>query len=97
MSRIVSQVVAVCTEPKPHVERDRAPDRQAAVSRPAGLRVRDRHRMIPVCSWCQRVRDEAGCWAPMEGGLMADASAALTHGVCPECAHKHFPHRRTAA
>lgn len=95
MSRLMSQVMAVCTEPEPSMERDQTPARQVAVARPAGLRVRGR--MIPVCSWCQRVRDEAGQWAPMEGVLLADAGAALTHGVCPECAQKHFPHRRTAA
>ena len=95
MSRLMSQVVAVCTESEPCLEQDQTPARQVAVSRPAGLRVRGR--MIPVCSWCQRVRDEAGQWAPMEGAPAGDGDLPLTHGVCPECAQKHFPHRRTAA
>ena len=48
-------------------------------------------RVISVCSWCRRVRGEAGSWTPAERGLLEGAGLSLTHGLCPECARKHFP------
>ena len=39
----------------------------------------------PVCSRCQKVRDEQGCWRPIEAYLEAQAGSATRHGLCPEC------------
>ena len=50
--------------------------------------------LVPVCGWCGKVRDEAGAWIPVEQNL---TGRILTHGVCPDCARKLFPRRRTAA
>lgn len=58
--------------------------------------LRRQGRSLPVCSWCNRVRNEAGVWSSPERELL-ETEASLTHGVCPECAREHFPHRPSAA
>lgn len=42
--------------------------------------------LIPVCSWCGKVRDRAGAWTKAEAGAPEAAGLAVTHGVCPACA-----------
>lgn len=54
-------------------------------------------RVVSVCSWCRKIRDAAGCWTPAERGFLENAGLSLTHGLCPECARKHFPRRSAAA
>lgn len=70
-----------------------------APSRPEAARANRRApgALIPVCGWCGKVRDEAGSWIPAEQNLPNLAGRILTHGVCPDCARKLFPRRRTAA
>jgi hypothetical protein len=70
-----------------------------AQSRPEAARANRRApgALIPVCGWCGKVRDEAGSWIPAEQNLPNLTGRILTHGVCPDCAGKLFPRRRTAA
>lgn len=41
--------------------------------------------LIPVCAWCNKVRDRAGRWYRDYTGLSACFDDRLTHGICPEC------------
>jgi PAS domain S-box-containing protein len=47
--------------------------------------------MVPICSYCKRVRDDEGYWHQVEEYIEKNAKAGVTHGICPECAKKHFP------
>lgn len=44
--------------------------------------------LLPVCSWCKRMRDEQSNWQPLEQYLAQRTDARVTHGICPECASK---------
>lgn len=54
-------------------------------------RVRTLEGIVPMCSYCRRVRDENGKYQSLEELVSSRASAEFSHGVCPECARKHFP------
>jgi len=47
--------------------------------------------LLPICSWCKKVRNDEGYWQQVEAYLKQHTDAAFTHGVCPECTRKHFP------
>jgi len=49
------------------------------------------HRLIPVCSYCKKVRQEEGIWQQMEFYIAEHSHASFSHGICPECAKKEFP------
>ncbi len=53
------------------------------------LRIHERvHRLeglLPMCSWCRRLRDEQGRWQPLEQYFTQRTNARVTHGICPEC------------
>ena len=47
--------------------------------------------MLPICSYCRRLRTETGEWEQMEVYLGHRTDARFTHGICPDCTHEHFP------
>jgi hypothetical protein len=47
--------------------------------------------LLPICSFCKRIRDEEGHWRPLEGYISARSSARFSHTFCPECGLKHYP------
>jgi hypothetical protein len=46
--------------------------------------------MLPVCSWCHKVRDDQGLWTQVELYLAQHTDTRLTHGICPECEQRYF-------
>jgi len=41
--------------------------------------------LLPVCSWCKKVRDDSGYWEQIEKYISLRSGASFTHGVCPDC------------
>ena len=42
-------------------------------------------RLVPVCSWCRKIRSDDGYWQDLEAYIEASAKARVTHGMCPDC------------
>jgi len=47
--------------------------------------------LLPICSYCKRIRDDSGAWQNMESYISKRSDAEFSHGICPDCAKKHFP------
>lgn len=47
--------------------------------------------LIPICSYCKAIRNDAGFWSSVETFIKQHADVAFTHGVCDACVEKHFP------
>lgn len=45
--------------------------------------------MLPLCSWCNNVRDDDGYWTRIEAYLESHR-VRVTHGICENCAAEHF-------
>ena len=41
--------------------------------------------LLPLCSWCKKVRNDSGYWEQIEKYLTSHSNASITHGICPEC------------
>ena len=48
--------------------------------------------MLPICSHCKSIRDDAGDWQSLESYLSHRSEATFTHGICPTCVEKHYSH-----
>ena len=46
------------------------------------------HGILPICSVCKKIRDDAGSWSQMEAYISNHYDAEFSHGYCPECAQK---------
>jgi uncharacterized PurR-regulated membrane protein YhhQ (DUF165 family) len=72
---------------KAETERDRViQDLKKALSEVKTLRG-----FLPICSICKNVRDDQGYWNKIESYIKAHSEAEFSHGICPECAKKHYP------
>ena len=47
--------------------------------------------MLPICSSCKKIRDDAGYWNQIESYVQAHSAATFTHGICPDCVLRMYP------
>ena len=47
--------------------------------------------LLPICSHCKKVRNDAGFWQSVESYVKAHSEADFTHSVCPLCVKQHHP------
>ena len=47
--------------------------------------------IIPVCSYCRKIRDDAGAWQQLEEYVAKHTNSKVSHGICPSCSKEHFP------
>lgn len=64
---------------------------QAALSE-----INDLRGILPLCSFCKKVRDDKGYWQQVEVYLGTHAHADISHGICPDCLKEHFPNEYKA-
>jgi hypothetical protein len=53
--------------------------------------VRQLQGMIPICSYCKRIRSESDDWEPLESYISEHSEAQFSHGICPPCLAKAWP------
>lgn len=46
--------------------------------------------LLPICSHCKKIRDDAGEWQVIERYIEARSDATFTHGICDSCVDEHF-------
>ena len=47
-------------------------------------------RILPICSFCKKIRDQDDSWQQLEQYFSRRTDVALSHGVCPDCARDHY-------
>lgn len=47
--------------------------------------------LLPICSYCKKIRDDRGYWSQLENYVAKHSEAEFTHSICPECAKMRFP------
>jgi len=47
--------------------------------------------LLPICSYCKKIRDDKGYWKQIEVYIAANSQADFSHGLCPECGFEHYP------
>lgn len=47
--------------------------------------------ILPICSSCKSIRDDSGYWSQLEVYMREHSDILFSHGICPECAKKHYP------
>lgn len=46
--------------------------------------------LLPICSYCKKVRDDSGYWENVDSYIHKHSNAELTHSICNECMEKYF-------
>jgi hypothetical protein len=46
--------------------------------------------ILPICSYCKKIREEDGSWVQMEWYVHQHSEADFTHSICEQCFEEHF-------
>ena len=47
--------------------------------------------ILPICSNCNKIRDDKGYWERVESYISNRTDVQFSHGICPECMQKLYP------
>jgi DNA-binding response OmpR family regulator len=51
-------------------------------------RVRLLQGLLPICSYCKKIRNDQNYWEQVEGYISKNTDVRFSHGICPECFKK---------
>jgi CheY-like chemotaxis protein len=73
------------------VDPDELRARLTVAERILGLRreLRQLETLLPICSYCKRIRNDKEEWEPLETYIETHFERMLTHSICPDCYAKH--------
>lgn len=49
------------------------------------------HGLLPICSFCKKIRNDDGYWEKVEMYIEGHTEAEFSHGICKECMEKYYP------
>ncbi len=87
------QAVELLARVKTHLELKKARetrDRLIGELREALDKVRVLSGLLPICSYCKKIRDDQGYWSRVEEYITEHSDVTFSHGICPDCMEKHF-------
>lgn len=75
------------------VARDITASKQAAEEREELVRelqtalaeVQTLREILPICSYCRKIRDDENYWHTVEGYISQHTTTQFSHGICPSC------------
>jgi len=47
--------------------------------------------ILPICSFCKKVRNDRGYWEQVDVYIHKHSHADISHSICPDCQRKHYP------
>jgi sigma-B regulation protein RsbU (phosphoserine phosphatase) len=51
-------------------------------------RVKQLQGLVPICSYCKKIRNDRNYWQQLESYISDHSEAKFSHGICPECYEK---------
>ncbi len=49
------------------------------------VQVKQLRTLLPICSYCRKIRGDNDYWQQVEGYFMSNSEIRFSHGICPEC------------
>jgi PAS domain S-box-containing protein len=69
-----------------HAEEER--ERLVRELRAALAEVRTLREILPICSYCKKIRDDENYWQSVESYISKHTNTRFSHGICPSCFEK---------
>ncbi len=51
--------------------------------------VRTLREILPICSYCRKIRDDENYWHTVESYISQHTATRFSHGICPSCMAEH--------
>lgn len=52
-------------------------------------RVKQLQGLLPICSYCKKIRDDQNYWIQVEQYIAEHSDAQFSHGICPDCYRRY--------
>lgn len=49
------------------------------------IQVKQLQGLLPMCSYCKKIRDDRNYWQKVETYIASRSEARFSHGICPDC------------
>lgn len=53
--------------------------------------IKDLRGILPLCSFCKKIRDDKGYWQQVDVYIQKHSQADISHSLCPDCLKEHYP------
>lgn len=83
-------ITVILSDITKRVEAEQALAEQVARLEKAAAEISTLRGLLPICSYCKRVRDDHNYWNQIETYISAHSSAQFSHGICPQCYEQHI-------
>lgn len=79
-------LTALARQAAAHLEQRRVAERLRA----ALAEVKTLNELLPICTFCHKVREDEGYWSDLNAYLREHAGSQLSHALCPDCLASRF-------
>ncbi|MCB5270693.1 MAG: response regulator [Candidatus Cloacimonetes bacterium] len=55
----------------------------------AAKQIRSLEKLIPICSYCKKIRADKNYWQEVEGYISEHTDTMFSHSICPDCYETH--------
>jgi CheY-like chemotaxis protein len=55
----------------------------------AAKQIRSLEKLIPICSYCKKIRADKDYWQEVEGYISEHTDTMFSHSICPNCYEEH--------
>jgi CheY-like chemotaxis protein len=55
----------------------------------AAKQIRSLEKLIPICSYCKKIRADKDYWQEVEGYISEHTDTMFSHSICPDCYEEH--------
>ena len=83
-------VLAVCRDVSERKRAEAERERLIGELQEALAEIRTLRGILPVCSYCHKVRDDEGYWHRVDVYIRDHSEADVSHGICPDCLKKYY-------
>ena len=89
---IVAAVVSLIIYVASHLLEQKEQEQQKLIKNLQGAlsEIKTLQGIVPICSFCKKIRDDEGYWKQVEIYVSQHTEAKFSHGVCPECITEHY-------
>jgi len=59
-------------------------------------KIKSLHGILPICSYCKKIRDDKGYWSQVEVYVKQNSDADFSHSICPDCVKIYYPNLKNS-
>lgn len=65
--------------------------RDVSRQKAAEKEIKDLKGILPLCSYCNKIKDESGNWEKVDQYIQENSQADVSHSLCPTCLEQNYP------